>query len=55
MNERLDDAKTYCPYYKPDGTCALLHAMSKTNKRCKVGRGEDSISCRYLKNVVVRR
>ncbi|WP_167374738.1 hypothetical protein [Paenibacillus helianthi] len=55
MNERQDDARLYCPYYKPDSTCALLHAMTKTDKRCKVMRGEESIPCRYLNTQVAKR
>lgn len=55
MSERHEDARLYCSYYRRDSTCALLHGMSKTDKRCKVMRGEDSIPCRYLNNFVARR
>lgn len=55
MSERHEDARLYCSYYKLDSTCALLHSMSKTDKRCKAARGSESIPCRYLNNVVARR
>lgn len=57
MNEKQDDAKRYCPYIRSsDGcTCALLAAMNKTDVRCKVWRGAESIRCRYLDTQVWNR
>ncbi|AKG35648.1 hypothetical protein VK70_14575 [Paenibacillus durus ATCC 35681] len=56
MNERKFDAKHYCGYFRhSDMTCALLAAMGRTDTRCKVWRGEESVECRHLKFNVARR
>lgn len=57
MHDRQTDAKHYCPYFRGDDgcTCALLAAMSKSDVRCKVWRGAESIRCRYLDTKVAVR
>ncbi|WP_410770121.1 hypothetical protein [Fontibacillus sp. BL9] len=55
MNEKQDDAKRYCPYFRGDHGCVLLQAMNKADVRCKVWRGADSIRCRYLDTQICRR
>lgn len=56
MDEKQSDARHYCPYFRGvDEACALLQAMNKTDTRCKVFRGSDSVRCRYLDSQVCKR
>ncbi|GAA0134735.1 hypothetical protein YSY43_15750 [Paenibacillus sp. YSY-4.3] len=43
MNEKQDDAKRYCPYFRRDHGCVLLQTMNKADIRCKVWRDAESI------------
>lgn len=55
MNDKQADAKHYCPYFRSDCGCALMQAMNKTDVRCKVWRGAESIRCRFLDTQVAKR